>query len=141
MNLILNDTQLPFTSIERRVIGNIARYHRKGGPQYKHYNFKLLSRELKRKVTTLAGILRLADGLDFSHKSIVQSVEAQADFDNVTVQGAVRSEPNSRRVRGEQEKGCIRKILQKESNSDMEAKSNPFNSNRQQPQIETPQSG
>ena len=32
LKLILNDTQLPFTSIERQVIGNIARYHRKGAP-------------------------------------------------------------------------------------------------------------
>ena len=93
LNLILNETQLPFTSIERRVIGNIARYHRKGCPQYKHYNFKSLSRELRRKVTTLVGILRLADGLDFSHQSIVQNVEAHVAFENVTVQGSVLLNP------------------------------------------------
>ena len=89
LNLILNETQLPFTSIERRVIGNIARYHRKGCPQYKHYNFKSLSRELRRKVTALIGILRLADGLDFSHQSIVQNVEAHVAFENVTIQGSI----------------------------------------------------
>ncbi len=93
MNLILNETQLPFTSIERRVIGNIARYHRKACPQYKHYNFKSLSRELKRKVTTLVGILRLADGLDFSHQSIVQNVETHVTFENVTIQGSVLLNP------------------------------------------------
>ena len=93
LNLILNETQLPFTSIERRVIGNIARYHRKGCPQYRHYNFKSLSRELRRKVTTLVGILRLADALDFSHQSIVQNVEAHVAFENVTVQGSVLLNP------------------------------------------------
>jgi len=93
LNLMLNDTRLPFTSIERRVIGNIARYHRKGCPQYKHYNFKSLSGELRRKVTILVGILRLAYSLDFSHQSIVQNVEAHVDFENVTVQGSVFLNP------------------------------------------------
>ena len=93
LSLILNETQLPFTSIERRVIGNLARYHRKGCPQYKHYNFKSLSRELRRKVTILAGILRLADALDFSHQSIVQGLEAHVAFENVTVQGSILMNP------------------------------------------------
>ena len=88
LNLILNETQLPFTSIERRVIGNISRYHRKGCPQNKHYNFKSLSPELKRHVTTLAGVLRLADALDFSHNSTVQDVEAHLTFENVNIQGS-----------------------------------------------------
>jgi putative phosphoesterase len=93
LNLILNETQLPFTSIERQVIGNIARYHRKGCPEYKHYNFKSLNIELRRKVTTLVAILRLADGLDFSHQSIIQNLEVHVDFENVTVQGSVLLNP------------------------------------------------
>jgi putative phosphoesterase len=93
LTLILNETQLPFTTIERQAIGNIARYHRKACPQYKHYNFKSLSPELKRKVTPLVGILRLADSLDFSHQSIVQNVEAQVSLENVTVQGLVHLNP------------------------------------------------
>ncbi len=35
--LILNDTQLQFTSRERRIIANIARYHRKALPKQSHY--------------------------------------------------------------------------------------------------------
>lgn len=87
LKLILNETQLPFTSNERRIIANIARYHRKVCPTSEHYYFMSLSRELRRKVTVLASILRLADSLDFSHQSIVQSVEVQADFEKVTVWG------------------------------------------------------
>jgi putative phosphoesterase len=93
LNLILNETQLPFTSTERQVIANIARYHRKGSPQYKHYNFKSLNTELRRKVTILVGILRLADSLDFSHQSIVQNVEAHVALENVTVEGSVVLNP------------------------------------------------
>jgi putative phosphoesterase len=93
LKLILNDAQLPFTSGERRVIANIARYHRKGCPKNTHYNFTSLNRELKRKVSILAGILRLADSLDFSHQSIVQNVEAHVAFENVIVQGSVFLNP------------------------------------------------
>jgi exopolyphosphatase/guanosine-5'-triphosphate,3'-diphosphate pyrophosphatase len=89
LNLILNDKELPFTSVERRVIADIASYHRKGCPKNTDYNFTSLNRELKRKVSILAGILRLADGLDFSHQSIVQGVEAHVAFENVILQGSV----------------------------------------------------
>ncbi len=93
LKLILNDTKLPFTSDERRVIANIARYHRKGCPKNTHHNFASLNRELKRKVSILAGILRLADGLDFSHQSLVQDVEAHVAFENVIVQGSIVLNP------------------------------------------------
>jgi exopolyphosphatase/guanosine-5'-triphosphate,3'-diphosphate pyrophosphatase len=93
LKLILNEMQLPFTSIERRIIGNIARYHGKDCPKCNHYNFTSLSRESRRKVTTLASILRLADGLDFSHQAIVQTVEAHVDFEKVIIQGKIRLNP------------------------------------------------
>ncbi len=93
LRLILNDTQFPFTSTERPVIANIARYHRKGCPKNSNYNFMSLSRELRRKVTMLASILRLADALDSSHGSIVQNIEVQVNFDNVTVLGLVFVNP------------------------------------------------
>ena len=52
-----------------------------------------LGRELRRKVTAAACFLRLADGLDFSHQSIVQSVEVKINLDNVIVQGIVLLSP------------------------------------------------
>ena len=111
--LILNEAQLPFTSIERRVVGNLARYHRKGFPQYKQYNFKSLSRELKRKVTILVGILRLADALDFSHQSIVQNMEAHVDFENVTVQGSILLNPILEEYAVDKKKDVFEKAFKK----------------------------
>ena len=93
MKLILNETKLPFTSVERQVIANVARYHRKSCPRNKDYDFMSLSTELKRKVKILASILRLADGLDFSHQSIVQRVEAHVAFEYVTVEGVALLSP------------------------------------------------
>jgi putative phosphoesterase len=93
LKIILNETKLPFTSVERQVIGNIARYHRKSCPKSKDYSFTSLTNELRRKVKILAGILRLADGLDFSQQSIVQSVQAHVAFEYVTIEGVVRLSP------------------------------------------------
>ncbi len=93
LKLILNETKLPFTSGERQAIANVARYHRKSCPKNKDYDFKSLSTELKRKVKILAGILRLADGLDFSHQSIVQRVEAHLAFEYVTIEAIALLSP------------------------------------------------
>jgi exopolyphosphatase/pppGpp-phosphohydrolase len=73
--LILNDTNLPFTSQERRIVASIARYHRKGLPKQKHYNLATLDRVTVHKVKILASILRAADGLDYTHQSIVKSLK------------------------------------------------------------------
>ena len=75
LRLILNDPALPFTQKERYIIGSIARYHRKASPASKHFNLTSLSRTEREKVTVLASILRVADGLDCSHRSIVKNLK------------------------------------------------------------------
>jgi predicted phosphodiesterase len=77
--LILNDTQLPFTSQERRIVASIARYHRNGLPKQKHYNLATLNRVTVHKVKILASLLRIADGLDYTHQSIVKSLNIKVD--------------------------------------------------------------
>jgi exopolyphosphatase/guanosine-5'-triphosphate,3'-diphosphate pyrophosphatase len=72
--LILNDTRLPFTSQERQIVAAIARYHRKGLPKPKNYNLATLDRATVHKVKILASLLRVADGLDYTHQSIVKSL-------------------------------------------------------------------
>jgi exopolyphosphatase/guanosine-5'-triphosphate,3'-diphosphate pyrophosphatase len=71
LRLILNDASLPFTNKERYIIGSIARYHRKTLPDKKHFNLKPLSQTEREKVTLLSSILRVADALDYSHRSVV----------------------------------------------------------------------
>ena len=139
LSLILNETQLPFTSFERRIVGNIARYHRKGCPRYKHYIFNPLSRELRRKVTILVGILRLADGLDFSHKSIVQNVEAQVSLENVTVQGLVNLNPILEDYAVNKKKDVFEKYFKKKVVMTWK-QIQQLQQVNQQPQIKTPQS-
>ena len=84
--LILNDTRLPFTSQERRIVASIARYHRKGLPKQKHYNLATLDRVTVHKVKILASLLRVADGLDYTHQSIVKNLNIKVDTKRIIAQ-------------------------------------------------------
>jgi exopolyphosphatase / guanosine-5'-triphosphate,3'-diphosphate pyrophosphatase len=64
-----------FSEPERCVIANVARYHRGKMPTEKHPEFAVLSETDKKTVWRLGAILRLADGLDKSCESSVESIE------------------------------------------------------------------
>lgn len=86
--LIQNSEALGFTNEEIAVIANVARYHRKSHPKNRHPAFAVLRGADQRRVRVLAGILRIADGLDRTHKQVVTS--AETTFDDRTI--SVRAE-------------------------------------------------
>lgn len=65
------------TDAEIEVIAQIARYHRKSAPKASHPEFAALPAESQALVRTLAGILRVAIGLDRSHQGRVERVQAE----------------------------------------------------------------
>jgi exopolyphosphatase/guanosine-5'-triphosphate,3'-diphosphate pyrophosphatase len=73
--LIRNADMLGFNDKEIEIIANIARYHRKSHPKIKHDNFNKLDEQSKGLVKKLAGILRIADALDRSHKAVVNDID------------------------------------------------------------------
>ncbi len=78
--LIRNAEQLAgFTSHEIELVAQIARYHRKSAPKSKHPEFAALRPPDKRLLRVLAGILRVAIGLDRGHRQVVSSVECRHD--------------------------------------------------------------
>ncbi|MFW2334713.1 Ppx/GppA phosphatase family protein [Ilumatobacter sp.] len=86
--VIRNSEQMTgFTDHEIELIAVIARYHRKSLPAEKHAEFGALSKHDQRLVRVLAGILRLAIGLDRRHAAAVRSVRVFID------DGSVRIEP------------------------------------------------
>jgi exopolyphosphatase/guanosine-5'-triphosphate,3'-diphosphate pyrophosphatase len=84
--IIVNDTTLPFASKSRRIIANIARYHRKALPKKKHYNLTTLDRETIQNVKTLSSFLRVADALDYTHESNVKSLHLRVGAKKITVE-------------------------------------------------------
>jgi len=75
--LIRNAELAGFTENEKAVIANVARYHRKSYPKFKHEGFSTLSSEDRDVVSKLASILRIADGLDRSHSSAVDHLNVR----------------------------------------------------------------
>jgi exopolyphosphatase/guanosine-5'-triphosphate,3'-diphosphate pyrophosphatase len=58
-------------------IACIARYHRKALPSAAHAGYGTLSAPLQTRVRALSALLRIADGLDYSHRSLIRSVRAR----------------------------------------------------------------
>jgi exopolyphosphatase/guanosine-5'-triphosphate,3'-diphosphate pyrophosphatase len=73
--IVRNAELMGFTEDEKEIIANIARYHRKSHPKLKHEGYATLSEDDQETVKTLAGILRIADGLDRSHRSKISAVK------------------------------------------------------------------
>jgi exopolyphosphatase/guanosine-5'-triphosphate,3'-diphosphate pyrophosphatase len=73
-HLILHGDIRGFSGREVEVIANVARYHRRAFPKKAHANFARLEPDDRRLVRVLAGILRVADGLDRTHTQRVTGV-------------------------------------------------------------------
>jgi exopolyphosphatase/guanosine-5'-triphosphate,3'-diphosphate pyrophosphatase len=83
--LILEAEDLPFTERERQIVALIARYHRKALPKAKHPGWADLDAADRRRVRVLAGLLRVADGLDRSHLSGVRHLRCETACGEVVV--------------------------------------------------------
>ena len=67
-------------------IACIARYHRKALPSHSHSVYAHLSSRERGVVQKLSAILRIADGLDYSHDSCVDSLACDIRSDKVIIQ-------------------------------------------------------
>ena len=72
--LVKNGDLRGFSPLEVEMIALVARYHRRGRPRRRHPAFGALPKPARRTVRTLAGILRVADALDRSHRQVVAAV-------------------------------------------------------------------
>jgi len=85
LRIILEDPSLLFNEQERLIIGSIARYHRAALPKKKHAHYSSLSKQERIKVSMLASILRVADGLDRTHQSIVKDISCKVTLDQISI--------------------------------------------------------
>jgi exopolyphosphatase/guanosine-5'-triphosphate,3'-diphosphate pyrophosphatase len=85
MKIILESQRLPFSDEQQRMIALIARYHRKALPKDSHPLFSQLSDKNKQKIRILAGILRIADGLDRTHTSVVRTIKCDLSGKDIII--------------------------------------------------------
>lgn len=72
---IIIHSDLPgFTNEEADIIATIARYHRKSHPKKKHPEFSKFEQDIQNVIKVLAGILRIAEGIDRRQKQYVQDI-------------------------------------------------------------------
>jgi exopolyphosphatase/guanosine-5'-triphosphate,3'-diphosphate pyrophosphatase len=74
LKIILETHLLPFTPHERLIVGSIARYHRKSLPVMSHDHFASMNLEDRKRVQMLSSFLRLADGLDRTHRGKIRDL-------------------------------------------------------------------
>ena len=70
---------------DRRIVANVARYHRGAQPILEHQGYAALDADDREIVERLGAILRLADGLDRTHTDAVQGLEVCLDGDRLVV--------------------------------------------------------
>lgn len=83
--IIRNADLMGFTDEEIELIALVARYHRKGVPKASHSEFARLSEDRKHDVELMAGIVRIATGLDRSHDQSVTDLSSSFKNDVLTI--------------------------------------------------------
>ena len=79
-DIIIRSHMEGFTEQELVFIGNIARYHRGSIPKDKHKCYsQIVNKSEKYMVNVLSAFLRIADGLDRSHTSNINSFDCVID--------------------------------------------------------------
>lgn len=91
--IIRNAELLGFKQDEIEIIANVARYHRRSTPKKRHNEYWKMSAPIRARIKKLAGILRVADGLDRSHYQNVHSLEVLIEENELILNIKTMDEP------------------------------------------------
>lgn len=115
--LIKNSVMTGFTNNEAELIANIARYHRKSHPNRQHKSYNLLTTKKQEIVWLLAGILRIAEGLDRRQIQNVKDVKIEIkDSIIISVVGDDSEIPDIELWGADRRKAMLEEALEKEIN-------------------------
>ena len=102
-----------FTAPDVAILGNLIRYHRGGRPKKEHVSYAGLTRQQQRTVLWLAGMLRVADGLDRSHEQAVAHIDVQVLDDTIVIRPTCRSAAHLERWAVERRKMLLERTSNK----------------------------
>ncbi|PEN14885.1 exopolyphosphatase [Longibacter salinarum] len=101
-----------FQPDEKRILALVARYHRKSFPdESRHKRFRKLSKPNRERVRQLAGILRIAEGLDRSHFQNVAALEIDLTDDVLTIALDSKGDPELEIWAAGEESGLFREVF------------------------------
>jgi exopolyphosphatase/pppGpp-phosphohydrolase len=113
LRIILTTPILPFNGKERLLIGSIARYHCKALPKATHDHFAALHPNEQEVVMTLAAMLRLADGLDCSHRGLIKDIDCELTLDEFILTCKVRSPAHDDRLGAMEKADLFEKVFKR----------------------------
>lgn len=114
MYLILNGDLKNVAAEEVQIIANIARYHRKSPPSSEHQSYQELAPQAQRVVDVGAALLRLADGLDRSHASVITALRCEVGRSKVRCTLSARSDAELEIWGARRKMGLFRKVFGRE---------------------------
>jgi exopolyphosphatase/guanosine-5'-triphosphate,3'-diphosphate pyrophosphatase len=84
--LLVNSEVFGLSRTDLEIVANLARYHRREGPQSDHPAYASLPRAARLTVNRLAGILRVADALDKGHLQRIQNPRVTASGEELRIE-------------------------------------------------------
>jgi exopolyphosphatase/guanosine-5'-triphosphate,3'-diphosphate pyrophosphatase len=84
--MIVSDEQLLLDINERNIIALVSQVHRGNASPESKDIFLLLTPKERENALMLASLIRIADGLDFTHKGSIQSVHCTVHPEEVLVE-------------------------------------------------------
>jgi len=115
LKIILESPILQFDDKTRLFIGSIARYHRGALPDLKHDHFKALSPKERDVVSALSAILRVSDGLDYSHKNRIRDLRASYTKETIRFDCLAKKSHVSKEMSAAEKKGdLLRKTFKRD---------------------------
>ena len=111
--MILSDHTLPVTRRERAAIALIARNHRKTVAENPGRAARSLKPEDLRRVLSLSAILRIADGLDYTHSGCITSLSCTVGPASVTCTVRSRGDAGTERARALEKADLFERVFER----------------------------
>ncbi len=105
---------LSFGTKERCIVASVARYHRGALPKMRHRPFGDLSPKDRDAVLRLSALLRVADGLDRSHRNAIATLSVQIQASRVRVRCETRGAAKEERAFALRKGDLFRKVFERD---------------------------
>ncbi len=111
--LILASPELPLSDEDRPLVAGIARYHRKALPKEKHPIYQDLSPDDRQRLEILAGLLRLADGLDRTHRAVIRRLRCDWNHESLHIRAQASVDAAGEQFYGQRKSDLLQRALRR----------------------------
>jgi len=109
--LMMNSEVFGLSRTDLEIVANLARYHRREGPQSDHPAYASLPRAARLTVNRLAAILRVADALDKGHMQRVQNPRVSLVDDELRIEVEAAEDLALERIALESKGGLFEEVF------------------------------